>query len=116
MAHGLGNGQFGGYGARSAFSSGVFVNFLGESKVGEYEVSLCVDEEVVRLEIAVDVAEAVEGVDGDDHLGHVEARLFLFKGSNGAQKREQISDLTIHHHEVEVLVILERVVEREEER
>lgn len=49
-----------------------------ETKVGKLDVTSPIDEEVLRLKIAVNVAESVEGIDGAEHFGAVEASvLFL---------------------------------------
>ena len=43
-----------------------------ESKVGELDVTLLVDQDVVRFNISVDEAEVVDGLDGKDAFRHVE--------------------------------------------
>mmetsp|Transcript_2837 Transcript_2837/g.7097 ORF Transcript_2837/g.7097 Transcript_2837/m.7097 type:complete len:225 (-) Transcript_2837:551-1225(-) len=50
---------------------------LDQPKVGELDVALQVEEQVVRLEVAVDVAARVQRVDREDGLRGVEARLLL---------------------------------------
>lgn len=44
-----------------------------EAEVGEFNVARRVDEEVLGLQVAMDVAEVVESVDGGEHLRDVES-------------------------------------------
>ncbi len=67
------------------------VEALAEAKVGELDVAVGGEEEVVRLDVAVDVAEAVRLVDGEDHLGDVEARKVLGEDVFFDQQVEQVA-------------------------
>lgn len=78
-------------------------HFLAQAHVRELEVSLPVQEDVVRLEVAVDVAQCVHGGDCHDHLGHVLAGGRFGEGVFSDQEGHQISTGEEFHHHVEHL-------------
>lgn len=50
------------------------VEFLGKSKIGELQMTLAVEEEILWLEVAVDETQCVEIVECRHDLGSVEQR------------------------------------------
>jgi hypothetical protein len=54
-------------------------------------VTLLVDQEVVRLQISVDVAELVEGIDGEDDLGDVEPSVVLGQSAHVVQQIAEVA-------------------------
>lgn len=82
------------------------------AEVGELDVPGGVEEDVVGLDVAVDVAEGVAGADGEGHLGDVEAGHVLGEAvlELGEEGEEVAADVVVHE-EVEVALVLEGVVE-----
>lgn len=52
---------------------------LGQSKVSQAAVTVRIDEDVLRFEVAVDDVEAVDVLDGEDDLRNEESGLMLFE-------------------------------------
>ena len=70
------------------------------------------EEDVVRLDVTVDVAHVVDGLDGQHNLGHVEARHVLVERIVEARREaEQVAAGVVVHHEVEERLVLEAVVQ-----
>lgn len=76
------------------------------AKVGQFEVSVLVQQHVVGFHIAVDEAHGVDGVQGQHHLGCVEASPLL-RHVVVHGECDQVSSGHELHHQVEVTVVLE---------
>ena len=74
-------------------------------------MSLCVKQEVVWLDISVNKAGLVDGRDGEDRLGDVEARGVLCERVVLHEQRHHVAAGEELHDQVEVLCVLEAVVE-----
>jgi len=83
---------------------------LAETKVGELDVTIFGDQEVVGLEIAVHNVVSVQLANGDDKLRDVEAGLFLGEGVVLDENVHVVSAGHEFHDQVEVQFILERKV------
>lgn len=82
-----------------------------QTKVAQLDVAFRVDEDVVRLNVAMNEAQLVNALERQDALGHVEARYVVRECVVLDEHRHQISARQELHQQVEVLRILERVVQ-----
>ena len=82
-----------------------------EAEVGELDVAIAVDEYVVGLDVAVYEAERVHALDGARELADVEARQRLVEHLQLDEQIHEVAARHVVHHEVEALLVLERVVE-----
>lgn len=82
------------------------VHLHASAKVSQLQVSVSVQQHVVRLDVAVDEAHGVNGVQGHHHLGCVELGPLLWY-IVGAGEVNQVASWHVLHHHVEVVVILE---------
>lgn len=82
------------------------VHLHARAKVCQLEVSKSVQQHVVRLDVAVDEAHGVNGVQGHHHFCRVELGPFLWHVI-GAGEVDQVASWHVLHHHVEVVVILE---------
>lgn len=103
-----------------------------QAKVGQLDVACAVDEEVLGLEITVDVSELMELVDAHEHLGGVEACVFLLEHARVVEQgtevatRDEFLNVSVprllvrsvetHHGEVDMLAVLEGVQEADKPR
>lgn len=85
-----------------------------ETEVSELDMSGAIDQEVLRLEIAVDVAELVQRIDRAEHLADVEPSVLLFQHARVIEQRAEVTAWDVLHREVDVLRILERVEQTNE--
>lgn len=67
----------------------------GEAEVGEFDVAGGVDEEVLGLQVSVDIAELVQGIDRAEHFGDVEAGVAVGQDAGVVQKSPEISSRNI---------------------
>jgi len=67
-----------------------------EAEVGDFEVAVLVEEEILRLEVAVEDAAAVAEVDGGDELLEVEARRLLSEAAAGDLVEELAAAHELH--------------------
>lgn len=80
---------------------------LGEAEVGEADVSLAVQQDVLGLEVAVDDFFGVEVLDGADDLGGVEEARAVAEASPAAQVAEELATRhVVHQHVEEALVVV----------
>ena len=82
------------------------VHLHAGSEVGQFEVSVAVQEHVVRLDVAVDETQGVDGIQCHDHLGRIEPGPLL-RHIVGTGEVHQVPSRHVLHHHVEVTVILE---------
>jgi len=77
----------------------VLAEVLGEgaeTKVGDFKVAVLVEQEVLRLEVAVVDATAVAEIDGGDELLEVEARRLLSEAAAGDLVKELAAAHELH--------------------
>ena len=67
------------------------IEFLRESKVGEFEMTLPIEQQVLGFEIAVDEAQGMQVVERRDDLGRVEQSRRHGEPTGVAQIREQLA-------------------------
>ena len=79
-----------------------------ESEVGEFDVSVTVDEHVVRLDVAVNEAHPVHAVDGQHQLGDEEPRQLLVEDAESNEQTHQVAAGDVLHHKVQVRRVLHR--------
>ena len=86
-----------------------WLNFdvLAKAEVAELDVAVLADDEVVWLEVAVDVVQVVDGLDGQDGFRDVEAGHVFGEDVLLHQERHEVAALEIFHDEVQVIIILE---------
>ena len=68
-----------------------FVDFFGQAKVGDHDVALAVEENVFRLQVAVDNVERVQVRDRRDDFGRVEAHALFGKSPFSFQVEKEFS-------------------------
>jgi hypothetical protein len=91
------------------------VHGLAQAKVGQLDVPPRVQQQVVRLDVAVHEPRRVHGLDRRHGLRRVKARLGLGQHVAAHQQRHEVAARQVLHGEVEVRVVLERVVEAHDE-
>mmetsp|Transcript_58483 Transcript_58483/g.163922 ORF Transcript_58483/g.163922 Transcript_58483/m.163922 type:complete len:330 (+) Transcript_58483:68-1057(+) len=89
--------------------------FLAQPEICDLDVAIGVEEQVLRLQIAVDDAQAVQVCDGRGHLRRVEDRSALAEPACAAQVVEQLAPGAELHDHVELRRGLEGVVKRHDE-
>ena len=89
---------------------------LRQPEVGEADVALGVEQDVLGLEVAVDDVVAVELLQREHDLGAVQPHAPLVEGALAPQVEEELAARLQRHHEVQLLAALERVVHRDDER
>ena len=62
-----------------------------EAKVGQFDMSPVVQQQIVGLDVAMDKTQLVDAVDGEQGLGNVKLRLFVRQHLFLDQKRHQVS-------------------------
>lgn len=82
------------------------VHLHAGSEVCQFEVSVAVQEHVVRLDVAVDEAQGVDGIQCHDHLGRIEPGPLL-RHIVGTGEVHQVPSRHVLHHHVKVTVVLE---------
>mmetsp|Transcript_12183 Transcript_12183/g.30867 ORF Transcript_12183/g.30867 Transcript_12183/m.30867 type:complete len:561 (+) Transcript_12183:587-2269(+) len=85
---------------------------FAETKVAQLEVAGAVEQKVLRLEVAVDVAQPVQLAHAHDHLGHVEAGVHLAQTAHVVEQRPEVAARQVLHGQVQVALGLEAVDER----
>jgi len=67
------------------------VEFLGEPEVGQFEMTLAIEQQVLGFEIAVDEAQGVQVVERWDDLGRIEQGRWHGEPAGVSQIREQFT-------------------------
>ena len=62
-----------------------------ETEIGEFDVAGGIDEEVLGLQVAVDVAEFVQSIDRSEHLGDVEPGMSEMQDASVIEQRSEIA-------------------------
>jgi len=62
-----------------------------EAEIRQLDVALCVDEQVVWFDVAMNEPEFVYRVDGEYRLGHVKTSLLIGQGIFVHQKRHHVT-------------------------
>uniref|UniRef100_A0A182INX3 Uncharacterized protein n=1 Tax=Anopheles atroparvus TaxID=41427 RepID=A0A182INX3_ANOAO len=101
---------------RTAQRPGATLDALGEPEIGHLQVALGVDQQVFRLEIAIDQVEIVEILERQHDLGGVEARVRLREAADLPQVREHLTAGDVLQHHVQVGVVLEVELQTDQER
>uniref|UniRef100_A0A182Q467 Uncharacterized protein n=1 Tax=Anopheles farauti TaxID=69004 RepID=A0A182Q467_9DIPT len=101
---------------RAAQRPGSALDALREPKVRHLQVALRVDQQILRLQIAVDQIEIVQVLEREHDLGGVEARVRLGEPADLAQVREHLAARHVLQHHVQVRVVLEVELETDQER
>jgi hypothetical protein len=89
---------------------------LRDAKVGEADVALAGEQNVLGLEVAIQNGGAVQVLEAEADLGGVEAHALLVELLLLLEVEEELATIDVVHDEVELLARLERVVEVDEER
>lgn len=89
---------------------------LGEAKVGDLQVTLRVDQEILRLQIPVDQIEVVKVLEREYNLSRVKTRVRLREAADLAKMAEHLATGYIFQHHVQIRVVLEVEAQRYEER
>ena len=73
-------------------------------------MAIQVNEYIVRFDVSMNVAELVQGVYGQDCLGYVELGHVFWQPVDFGEECEQVAAAVVVHDEIQVVVVLERVV------
>ena len=92
------------------------VEVLGETKVYDLDVAVCVDHDVLQLDVAVHDAALVELAQGHDDLSSVELYHVLWKDLFLLKDSVKFASTDERQHEVEPSLTLEQVLHATEER
>lgn len=82
-----------------------------EAKVRQLDVSVLVNEDVVRLDVAVDEAHFVDALNSQCQLGHIEAGQVFREDAHSDEQAHHVSSRDVIHDKVKALTVLEGVVE-----
>lgn len=82
-----------------------------EAKICELQMSGRIDEQVVRLDVAVEEAERVHDAHRNDKLAHVKEGLCLGQHAPALQQREHVAAGYVLLHEPQVARVLEALVQ-----
>jgi hypothetical protein len=77
-----------------------FDTLLGEAEICNFEVAITVEQNILRLKIAINDSILVKAADSKHNLGSVKAGTFLSKLGVLAQVSEQFSAIAEVHNEV----------------
>ena len=77
-----------------------------QAEIGQLDVTVGADEDVVRFDITVYEAHLVDRLDGVHQLGDVEEREMLGESPQFDQQRHHVASRDVLHHEVEVFYVL----------
>lgn len=80
---------------------------LAESEVGQFEVSVGVEQYVVGFQVAVDILHFVDGVECEQHFRSIEECLLVGEYVFFHEQIHEVSPGQVLHHEVEVVGVLE---------
>ena len=84
-----------------ALDGAVVAQLEAGSEIGQPDVSVGVEEDVVRFDVAVDVAQPVDRVDSQHHLGQIEFGHVLGQAIlKLGQERQQIPAAVVIHHQI----------------
>lgn len=89
------------------------VHLHAGAEVGQFEVSVLVQQHVVRFDVTVDEAHGVDGVQSQHHFSGVEASPFLRHVVVHGECDQVTTRHELHHH-VEATVVLERTAQLED--
>ena len=71
-----------------------------------------VDDDILRFDIAMQITERVDGMDGFDHLGGVKSGHALVEDIVvSGEELEEVTASVKFHHEVEIFGVLKRVAQ-----
>ena len=79
-----------------------------QPEIGQFDVAVGSDENVIGLYVPVDEAHPVDGLDGAHQLGDVEEGEVLGEGAQLDEEAHHVSSGDVLHDKVEVLAVLER--------
>lgn len=82
-----------------------------EAKVRQLDVPVLVNEDVVRLDVAVDEAHFVDALNSQCQLSHVEAGQVFREDAHSDEQAHHVSSRDVVHDKVKALTVLEGVVE-----
>ena len=82
----------------------VDVLIAGEAEVGEFQVELVIDEDVFKLQVAVDDSAAVHVLDGVKHLVEEESACVLSHSAHSLAEVEEKAALDELHNDVDEVV------------
>lgn len=88
---------------------------LGETEIGEFDVSERGNEQIVGLEVAMNDAVVVQVLDCECGLGEIGARDVDGKRTHVLDQRGHVATLDVLHHHAQVLACLERAHESHNE-
>ena len=88
---------------------------FGQSKVGDAHVPLRVEENILRLEVAIDDLEVMEVVEGRADLCRVQPRARLGEAPRRLEVEEELAAVAVVHDEVELGGRLEGEAQVDEE-
>lgn len=88
----------------------------GETKVGQLDVTAPIEKDVVGLDVTMDEAQLVNGLDGESNLGHVEASNILGEDLVLDEHRHKITTRQELHEHVQKGRVLERGVQLDKPR
>lgn len=91
-------------------------HLLGEAEVGDLEVAVAVEQQVLGLQVTVDDVVRVQVVERERDFGRVELCDRIGKALALAQQAKQLAALDKVHDHVQILRVLKGAPERDEER
>ena len=83
---------------------------FAQAKIGQFDMSLSINQNIIGFEITMDVIDFVDALDGQDQLGDVELGFMLREDVFFHKQGHEIAPLKVLHYEVEMVSVLERVM------
>lgn len=89
---------------------------LGESEVGQLYMPLPVQQDILGFEIAVQNILAVQVIDSEEQLGHVDSRFVLTEAHLSSEVEAEILPRAVIQRQIKVVGRLEGIVQVDDER
>jgi len=83
------------------------LDYLLETKIREFEISLRVEKDVLRLQVPVDDVLAVQVIKNKCHGALVEPLVTVFEPPLFPQMREELAPLDVFEHQIQVAAVVE---------
>jgi len=93
----------------------ILVNLCSQAEVGEQQVAIGVEQDVLGLQVSVDDLLFMEVAESDGNLGDHKASLFFWEASLLDEMSEQLASLDEVHDEEDSELVLEHVIHGDNE-
>ena len=92
------------------------VDQMGDAKIDDIDRIILEDENVARLQIAMDVPKLMQLTDGNKHLADVKACVFLFEDTGIVEECAKVAARDVFHGEIDMLCVLKCIKQANQPR